>query len=82
MNICGFQQPDPFLLDYLDMCSRKDGFLDRFHFSCPQSSLLHLDEVEAQIDELRKLPEGLRSMKGLYSLVKAVHSQGAPIHYR
>ena len=54
MNICGYMQPDPFLLDYYDLCSRRDGFLDRFHISCPNSRLLTLEEVEKNVETLNR----------------------------
>lgn len=82
MSICGFQQPDPFLLDYMDLCARKDGFLDRFHFVCPESSLLSLEEVREKVDGIKQLPEQLRSMAEMYNVAKNVHLLSSPTRYR
>lgn len=81
MNICGYMQPDPFLLDYYDLCSRRDGFLDRFHISCPNSRLLTLEEVEKNVETLNRYGPQLRSFANIYKITDVVHSSSG-IHYR
>lgn len=76
MNIIGFHQPEPFLKDYYDMCLRKDGFLDRFLFCCPNSLRIGQDEVEVSRRELYSYTERMLDLKELYSSLSTIkHSQ-------
>ena len=81
MNICGFQQLDPFLTDFYEMCSRRDGFMDRFHVACPNSKLLTLDDVEKHSEDLQKFPDKLKGLGELYRLVASVHTTGNLYRY-
>ena len=81
MNICEYMQPDPFLRNYYDLCSRREGFLDRFHISRPNSRLLTLEEVEKNVETLNLYGPQLRSFANIHKLTDVVHSSSG-IHYR